>query len=180
MKKNTGNAFALFALLFSALGVATGANAQTAAPAADAPVVTVPAPAADAPIVSAPASPPAAAPAPAAQPVEATKPEKIAEPKPKPRAKPKPKAKPAPEAPASFTITVNNARSVALTELEAGASGSEPATVLGALAPGQAASVKIRRGGDCLYDLHGDYDDGSTTDLRGVDLCKIKSLRLME
>ena len=185
MKHFTGNAFGPCAFLICALGLAAGANAQSTAPAADAPIVTAPAPATEAPIVAAPAPAPVPAPA-ATEPVATPKPEKIAEParkprpKPKPKPKPEPETEPAPKPPALFVISVTNARSVALTELDARAGGGDLAIVLGALPPGQAATVKIKRGGDCLYDLHGDYDDGSTTDLSGVDLCKIKSLRLRE
>jgi len=32
----------------------------------------------------------------------------------------------------------------------------------------------------CLFDLHGDYADGTTTEAAGIDLCKDKTLNLTD
>ncbi len=157
MKQEIRKSGALCALLCLGLGLSFPAKAQNAAP-----------PAADAPVLSLPA--PAAAPATS----DAAKPAKAAAAKAK--AKPKPEPSPAKK----LVVTVNNSRSVALTGLEVASGGGEPKRVLSALAAGKAATVKIERGKDCVYDLHGAYEDGSTTDMPGVDLCKIRKLNLVE
>jgi hypothetical protein len=113
------------------------------------------APAADAPAVNAPAA-------------------TIATPLP---AKPKPHKKIAP----TIVVTVTNSRAVPLTELDAAAAGGAQAKqIVANLAPGKKTSVKVVHGKSCVFDLHGAYEDGSSTNLTSVDLCKDKNVNLID
>ena len=90
-------------------------------------------------------------------------------------------AKPLARKPAIALVTIDNRRAVALTELDAAAAGgAESAKILDGLAPGKKAVAKVAHGKDCVFDLHGAYEDGSTTDVPGIDLCKEKKLTLVE
>jgi hypothetical protein len=80
----------------------------------------------------------------------------------------------------SVVVEVTNARAVALTELDAAADGAAPKAIVSNLAPGKKKSVKVAHGKSCVFDLHGAYADGSTTDSASVDLCKDKSVNLVE
>jgi hypothetical protein len=94
-------------------------------------------------------------------------------------AKPKPKPKKA--EPQTVAVVVTNKRAVALTDLLASAAGSpESKKIVGELAPGKKIVVHLTHDKDCLFDLHGDYEDGSTTDAVGVALCKDKTINLTE
>ena len=65
--------------------------------------------------------------------------------------------------------------------LLASAAGSpESKKIVGELAPGKKIVVHLTHDKDCLFDLHGDYEDGSTTDAVGVALCKDKTINLTE
>lgn len=89
--------------------------------------------------------------------------------------KPKPKPRPV------VSVTVSNERKAGLKELDAAGAGS-PKTkkILSNLAAGGKAVVKLGKGKDCLYDFHAIYDDGQSADLTSVDICKDKSLNLVE
>lgn len=90
-------------------------------------------------------------------------------------AKPKPKRRPV------VSVTVTNARKVGLKELDAaGAGGPKTKKVVANLAPGGKAVVKLGKGKDCLYDFHAIYDDGQSADIAAIDVCKDKSLNLVE
>jgi hypothetical protein len=104
------------------------------------------------------------------------------------KAKVKPKAKPA-EAKTSkakklpfVTVTVKNGRAAGLTLLTATISGGtgDPVKVAGALASGKSATAHLAHEKDCLFDLHGDFADGATTDETAVNLCKDKKINLVE
>ena len=142
------------AFVASVVGAAlmTGsAAAQTAAP--------VPAPTANAPVANVP---PAAAP--------------VAKPNKKPQ-----KKKPQKKVTASVIVVVTNSRSVALTELDATPSGGTLAkTIVSNLAPGKTLSVTVATKKSCVFNLHGAYADGSSTDSTSVDLCKDKNVNLVE
>jgi hypothetical protein len=112
-----------------------------------------PAPAANAPAATVADAPPAMAPA-----------------------KKKPHKKPTP----TVVVLVTNSRAVALTELDASAAGADPKPIVSNLAPGKKASVKVQHGESCLFDLHGAYADGSTTDSASVDFCKDKKVNLID
>ena len=138
----------------AAIFVVSGACAQTAAPAT-------------------PDASPAAAPAPAATPAAPVKP------------KPKPKAKAAAAKTSKLpmvTVTVKNGRAAGLTLLTASISGGngDPVKVTSKLAAGKSATVHVAHDKDCLFDLHGEYDDGASMDETGVDLCKDKKLNLVD
>src|SRR5579872_7418436 len=90
-------------------------------------------------------------------------------------AKPKPKRRPV------VSVTVTNERKVGLKELDAaGAGGPKTKKVVANLAPGGKAVVKLGKGKDCLYDFHAIYDDGQSADIAAIDVCKDKSLNLVE
>jgi hypothetical protein len=81
----------------------------------------------------------------------------------------------------TVVVLVTNSRAVALTELDAAAAGgAEAKQIVANLAPGKKTSVKIPHGKSCVFDLHGAYADGSSTDLTSVDLCKDKNVNLVE
>jgi hypothetical protein len=92
----------------------------------------------------------------------------------------KPKPKPKKKVLASVVVVVTNSRAVALTKLDAAAEGAAPKTIVSDLAPGKKKSVKVEHGKSCVFDLHGEYADGSTSDSASVDLCKDKSVNLVE
>jgi len=151
MNHSVRNAIALCALLGVAIGATSAASAQNA-----------PAPTPDS------TAPPAADAAPAAPAKAMAKPHRKI-------------ARPMAKKPAIVLVTVSNMRAVALTGLDAAPTGgAESARILGALAPGKKAVAKVAHGKDCTFDLHGAYEDGSTTDVPGVDLCKEKKLNLVE
>jgi hypothetical protein len=145
-----------FTLVASVVGAAlmTGvASAQTAAP--------VPAP-----TVNAPAAPVANARLAAAP---------VAKPQKKSQKKPQKKVTP------SLVVVVTNSRSVALSELDATPSGGTlPKTIVANLAPGKKISVTVATVKSCVFNLHGAYADGSSTDSTSVDLCKDKNVNLVE
>jgi hypothetical protein len=145
------------AFVASVVGAAlmTGsAAAQTAAP--------VPAPTVNAPAAPVANVPPAAAP--------------VAKPNKKPQ-----KKKPQKKVTASVIVVVTNSRSVALTELDATPSGGTlPKTIVSNLAPGKKISVTVATDKSCVFNLHGAYADGSSTDSTSVDLCKDKNVNLVE
>jgi hypothetical protein len=97
-----------------------------------------------------------------------------------PPAKPTP-AKPRKKITPTIVVLVTNSRAVALTELDAAAAGGAQAKqIVANLAPGKKTSVKVPHGKSCVFDLHGAYADGSSTDLTSVDLCKDKNVNLVE
>ncbi|MGO4871645.1 MAG: hypothetical protein ACLPGW_13710 [Roseiarcus sp.] len=92
----------------------------------------------------------------------------------------KPKAKPKKAAP-TVAVVVTNKREVALTELLASPAGSpESKKIVSRLAPGKKVVVHLEHDKACLFDLHGVYADGTTTDADGVELCKDKTINLTE
>jgi hypothetical protein len=98
--------------------------------------------------------------------------------KPAAKAKPKKMAKPMM---AKVSVTISNTRTVGLTDLQAGESGTGAAKkIAGPLAAGKKTVVSIAHGKTCLFDLSAVYDDGSTMDAAGVDLCTDKKLNLVE
>jgi hypothetical protein len=142
--------------VFSVVGAAlmTGvASAQTAAP--------VPAPTANAPAAPVANAPLAAAP--------------VAKPQKKSQKKLQKKVTP------PLVVVVTNSRSVALSELDATASGGTlPKTIVSNLAAGKKISVTVATVKSCVFNLHGAYADGSSTDSTSIDLCKDKNVNLVE
>lgn len=81
----------------------------------------------------------------------------------------------------SVFVTIANMRGVALTELDAAPAGGASSKPIAAnLAPGKKATAKVAYGKSCVFDLHGAYADGSSTDFASVDLCKDKKINLVE
>ncbi len=86
-----------------------------------------------------------------------------------------------PAGPPTVDVVVTNLRKVALTSLLASASGSpDSKKIAGPLAPGKKVVVHLAHDKDCLFDLHGLYEDGANTDTIGVELCKDKAINLVE
>jgi hypothetical protein len=101
---------------------------------------------------------------------EATKP------KPKPRA-----AKPKETKLPSVAVEVTNSRKVGLTELDAALSGhGDSVKILGALAAGKKVVIHVEHDKPCLFDLHGVFDDLTTTEEASVNLCTEKKINLVE
>jgi hypothetical protein len=94
------------------------------------------------------------------------------------KAKPKPKA----AGPARVDVVVANNRAVALTALVASPSGSpESKKIAGPLAAGKKVVVHLAHDKACLFDIHGDYADGTSTEVvESVALCKDKKIDLVE
>lgn len=89
--------------------------------------------------------------------------------------KPKPKPKP------MINVVVTNNRSTGLVELAAApAGGPESKKILSKLAAGKKATLHLPKSKGCLYDLHGSYEDGTSTDMSSVDLCKDGKINLVE
>jgi hypothetical protein len=81
----------------------------------------------------------------------------------------------------SVVVLITNSRSVVLTKLEAAPSdGTLPKAIVSNLAPGKKTSVKVATDKSCVFNLHGDYADGSSTDSTSVDLCRDKNVNLVE
>ena len=81
----------------------------------------------------------------------------------------------------SVVVVVTNSRTIALTKLDATPSGGTlPKAIVSNLAPGKKLSVTVATDKSCVFDLHGTYADGSSTDSTSVDLCKDKNVNLVE
>jgi hypothetical protein len=93
----------------------------------------------------------------------------------------KPAAKPKSDK-GSVTVSVLNKRDVALKSMTAIATGGDgdPKKVIGAVKPGKRGVGHVARTKDCLYDLHGDYEDGSVFEASSVDLCKSSGFNLKD
>jgi hypothetical protein len=96
--------------------------------------------------------------------------------------KPKPKAaKPKETKLPSVAVEVTNSRKVGLTELDAALSGhGDSVKILGALAAGKKVVIHVEHDKPCLFDLHGVFDDLTTTEEASVNLCTEKKINLIE
>jgi hypothetical protein len=82
---------------------------------------------------------------------------------------------------AAVVLQVTNSRKVALKELDATPSGLFiPKAILRGLAPGKKTTAKLATDKDCVFDLHGDYADGSSTESKDVNLCKDQNVNLVD
>jgi hypothetical protein len=98
----------------------------------------------------------------------------------KPKPKPKP-AKPKVTKLPSVAVVVTNSRKVGLTELDAALSGhGDSVKILGALAAGKKVVIHVEHDKPCLFDLHGVFDDLTTTEEASVNLCTEKKINLIE
>ena len=85
------------------------------------------------------------------------------------------------KAAASVVVAITNSRSVALSELDATPAGLFiPKAIVRNVAPGKKVSATVPTNEDCVYDLHGIYADGSTTDSTSVDICKDQNVNLVD
>jgi len=100
----------------------------------------------------------------------------------KPKPKPKPKiVKPKTDKLPSVAVLVTNSRKVALTELDGALSGhGDSVKILGSLGAGKKTVIHVAHDKPCLFDLHGVFDDLTTTDESSVDLCTDKKINLVE
>ena len=81
----------------------------------------------------------------------------------------------------TVTLVVINSRPAVLTSLiVTPASGGEGHEIARGLAPGTKTTVKIEHDADCLFDIHGDFEDGATSDAPSINLCKDKAISLKD
>src|ERR1700691_4947991 len=114
--------------------------------------------------------------APAAPDAGQTSGDEATKPKPKPKA-----AKPKETKLPSVAVEVTNSRKVGLTELDAALSGhGDSVKILGALAAGKKVVIHVAHDKPCLFDLHGVFDDLTTTEEASVNLCTEKKINLVE
>ena len=80
---------------------------------------------------------------------------------------------------AKTPVVVKNSSGLGLVELDAVISGRQDSVkIAGPLATGKTIKAMVAHDATCLFDLHASYDDGSTGDASGVDLCKQKTINL--
>lgn len=146
----------------AALVIALGGVALLAAPAgAQSLFNTTPAPAVEAPVAEAVGAATAAA-------VRAATPRKAAK---------KPAAKNAAK------VNIVNKRGATLVELAVlskSAANAQPQMVASGLLAGKRKTTNLTRNGGCIYDVSGAFDDESTIEVTGLDLCKDANINLVE
>jgi hypothetical protein len=85
------------------------------------------------------------------------------------------------KATAATMVVIANSRAVALVELDATPAGRFlPKVIARNLAPGKKTAVSVATDGDCVFNLHSAYADQSSSELPNVDLCKDKSVNLVD
>ena len=80
-----------------------------------------------------------------------------------------------------FTLVNNTGHTVMTLNVSPSNSDQGGPDILGAdvLANGQSAAVSFERGQDqCQWDIRATYDDGDTSDARGVNLCELTTVTL--
>ncbi|MGQ0588470.1 MAG: hypothetical protein ACT4N8_02905 [Sphingosinicella sp.] len=85
------------------------------------------------------------------------------------------------EARQNFTVNNNTGHIVVTLNVSPSDEDSWGPDILGrdVLADGESAEVTFSRGeSQCLWDIRATYDDGDTTDIRGVNLCQIAVVNL--
>ena len=82
--------------------------------------------------------------------------------------------------PAAVSVTVTNSRAIGLAELTAAEDGGAAKSIVKGLPAGKKQVISVTHGKTCVFDLHGTYDDATTTDVAGIDLCKDKTINLVE
>ena len=76
-------------------------------------------------------------------------------------------------------VTIKNSAGVGLLQLDAVVAGQqEPAKIAGPLESGKTVRAMVPHDKSCQVDLHGSFEDGSTLDASGVDVCKQKTINL--
>jgi hypothetical protein len=102
-----------------------------------------------------------------------------------PAVKPKPKRAVAKKAKVtklpSVAVVVVNHRSVGLIELTAAlVGGADPVKLAGPLAEGQTIIAHVAHDKACLFNLHGTFADEAETETQSYDLCKNKTIDLVD
>jgi len=85
------------------------------------------------------------------------------------------------EARQNFTVNNNTGHVVMTLNVSPSNENSWGPDILGSqvLADGESAEVSFARGeAQCLWDIRATYDDGDTTDMRGVNLCQVAVVNL--
>ena len=80
-------------------------------------------------------------------------------------------------------VNVNNKRSSTLVELTVtskSAANAQPQIVASGLIAGKRKTSNLTKKGGCLYDVAGSFDDESTIEVAGMDLCKDPNINLVE
>ena len=80
-------------------------------------------------------------------------------------------------------VNVNNKRSSTLVELTVtsnSAANAQPQMVASGLIAGKRKTSNLSKKGGCLYDVAGSFDDESTIEVAGMDLCKDPNINLVE
>jgi hypothetical protein len=81
----------------------------------------------------------------------------------------------------SVVVLITNSRAVVLTQVGSDAirRNSTKGNCLQSC-PGKKTSVKVATDKSCVFNLHGDYADGSSTDSTSVDLSRDKNVNVVE
>ena len=85
------------------------------------------------------------------------------------------------EARQNFTVNNNTGHVVMTLNVSPSDENNWGPDILGSqvLADGESAEVTFQRGeSQCLWDIRATYDDGDTTDIRGVNLCQVAVVNL--
>jgi hypothetical protein len=81
----------------------------------------------------------------------------------------------------AFSLTVANRRTIGLKALDIALTGSPNfERIVENLAPGREAVVAVPSNGKCIFDFHGVFDDGATTNAFALNLCKNTTINLFE
>ncbi len=80
-------------------------------------------------------------------------------------------------------VNVVNKRSATLVELSVtskSAASAQPQIVASGLIAGKRKTSNLAKRGGCIYDVSGEFDDESTIEVAGMDLCKDTTINLVE
>ena len=102
-----------------------------------------------------------------------------AEPPPAANAPAAPVAKPRKVTP-SVVVVITNTRAIALTALDATPSGGIPKTIVSNLGPRKNASVSVATEKSCVFTLRAAFADGARAELTNINLCKDRTVNLIE
>jgi hypothetical protein len=80
----------------------------------------------------------------------------------------------------SVIVVITNSRAIALTELVATPSGGTPKAIVANLAPRKNISVSVATARSCVFTLRAAYADGASAELTNINLCKDKTVNLIE
>jgi hypothetical protein len=81
----------------------------------------------------------------------------------------------------SFNLTVANRRTIGLKALDIALTGSPKFDrIVENLVPGREVVVAVPSEGKCVFDFHGVFDDGATTNAFAFNLCQDTTINLFE